>query len=96
MLSVVGKATQKLAIAIVGAPLAGALDAIAFQGGHKGRPYNSNRFSRRLRARVFLWRLAKKFSFAISSPLANLLSEHDLRQTWPAVAPAFITIMPGT
>jgi hypothetical protein len=23
-------------------------------------------------------------------------SEHDLRQTWPAVVPAFVTIMPGT
>jgi hypothetical protein len=32
--------------------------------------------------------------FAIRySPFA--FAEHDLRQTWPAVAPAFITIVPG-
>ncbi len=35
-------------------------------------------------------------SFIRYSPLAiRISSEHDLRQTWPAVGPALVTIMLG-
>jgi len=43
------------------------------------------------------WRMDEE-SFIRYSLFATrpAFSEHDLRQTWPAVGPAFITIMPGT